>query len=124
MSKCESKVDFDSIFSFQDNRLCLTIDFEIRFAKGTLSINEIKFENSISIYPTITNGNVFIRSLNNNTISEINVFNSIGQIIMQNIKPDISGITEINLNKNSSIYYIQVITNRGVIVRKIVINKN
>ena len=76
---------------------------------------------SVNIYPIPANDNLNISSLNK--ISEIKVINTIGQTISDQKVANISSFNLNTSNFKAGIYFVQIVTEKGTVCKKITIEK-
>ncbi|KGL62829.1 glycoside hydrolase, GH74 family [Polaribacter sp. Hel1_85] len=97
--------------------------FSGMFTAESLSVDKNIFtSSSIKVFPTISNGEVFITSLNNIEKTELNVFNITGQNVYSKTLNISSEKTVINLtNLKSGIYFIKIGKEDSKISHKIII---
>ena len=98
-------------FNCTDKFWLILDDFGIT-GEGTASINEVNNTN-ISLYPNPTDGKLYI---NAEGIQEINVIDVNGRTVMN--KRNTTTVDMTNLSQG--VYFVQVITNNGVSVQKVV----
>lgn len=72
----------------------------------TTSIKDLTTENFVSIYPNPSNGSF---TLNSDKVSNIKIFNSIGQLTLT--KENVSGLTELSINESGT--YLIVVQERN-----------
>ena len=96
--------------------------FTSQFTAAPLSVLESQLaSNLISIFPTISNGQITIASKNNLGDADMNVFNISGQKVYTS-KINISNSrNEINLNLNSGIYFVNISVGNITETKKIII---
>ena len=91
-------------------------------ASLTVGTNEIKREQTISIYPNPNNG-LFSVNLSNTGNSQIEIFDSANRLIYN--KKRVTGIHEIDLKNGAGMYFLKVIDgNNNISTRKVLINSN
>ena len=96
-------------------KLNLNSDKEVGIVNSTTS-------QSIKIYPNPNDGQFMIETLDNNSLSTIKIFNSIGQVVFE--KDEINAPIFVNLKEQGSgVYLISVETSGGVVVEKVVLNR-
>jgi len=83
-------------------------------------IHENSLESQISIYPNPNHG-TFTLQINNSQFqnSKMKIFNALGEVVYSINSHD--PLTVINLSVNPGIYHLQVITDKGTVNRKIII---
>jgi aminopeptidase N len=84
----------------------------------TLGINEAELSKSLQIFPNPTTNDIFIIKPDNLEISEIRIFNSLGQLLYKNdwaSKIDISGFS-------TGLLFVQFQTNKGLIYKSVLKN--
>ena len=106
-------------FALGNDSLIGTGMFLSKLGENQLRITNIIDENEFSIYPNPSNGEFFLKVPENSR--EIIIRNILGQKIKQY---HIKFQEKINLEINSQgIFFIQLITNKGIITKKIIINR-
>ncbi|HFS66986.1 MAG TPA: T9SS type A sorting domain-containing protein [Flavobacteriia bacterium] len=84
---------------------------------ATLAVKPFTLQEKIALYPNPTNGILQIENANQFAIKSISIFNEIGQKVMHVNIP----ISTISLAKfNSGIYTVKLMTDKGLIVKKII----
>ena len=96
--------------------------FTSQFTAAPLSVLESQLEtNLISIFPTISNGQITVASKNNLGDADMNIYNISGQKVYTS-KINISNSrNEINLNLNSGIYFVNISVGNVTETKKIII---
>jgi hypothetical protein len=97
--------------------------FSGQFTAESLSVDKNVFTASeIKVFPTVSNGEVFITSLNNIEKTELSVFNITGQSVYTETLNISSEKTVVNLtNLNSGIYFIKIGKEDKKVSHKIII---
>ena len=100
-------------------KLNLNSDIEVEIEPNVGIVN-ITSSQSIKIYPNPNDGQFMIEPLDNNSLSTVKIFNSIGRIVFE--KDEINASTLVNLKEQGSgVYLISVETSSGVVVEKVVL---
>jgi len=99
--------------------------FSLRFSNGTLGINDNQTNNGISITHSQNNAMINIKNQSlNSTINSVMLFNTIGQVIstwnIENGNQDNFGLQVSNIA--SGTYIVKVMTDKGAIAKKIIVN--
>jgi hypothetical protein len=96
--------------------------FTSQFTSAPLSVVESQLEsNLITIFPTISSGQITVTSKNNLGEADMNIYNISGQNVYSS-KINISNSrSEINLNLNSGIYLVNISVNNITETKKIII---
>ena len=84
----------------------------------TLGINDAELSKNLQIFPNPTTNDIFIIKPDNLEISEIRIFNSLGQLLYKNdwaSKIDISGFS-------TGLLFVQFQTNKGLIYKSVLKN--
>ncbi len=82
---------------------CANIE-EVEY-RCTLDVKEITHENSFRVYPNPAGDEIFIESVNNTDITEVVIYNSLGQKIITKV----NALNSINISKlQSGLYIIEV----------------
>jgi len=84
-----------------------------------IAVNEISFENYVSIYPNPTNGEFTVYGLRSTV--ELSVYNVYGEKVYSQIVNSKSNI--VYLDVTSGIYFMKIISDKKIVNKKIVINK-
>ncbi|MBK9722294.1 MAG: serine hydrolase [Saprospiraceae bacterium] len=80
---------------------------------ATSTKNDIFLNNSVEIFPNPVNNTLQLNTFNNNIISNILIYNTIGQL---NYNKPFMGVIDLTGFK-SGLYYIQLMTDRGIIIK-------
>lgn len=91
--------------------------FYMKTVFSTLGINEVKGGTDVKIYPNPVLRELNFRKSNGSVIQKINIVNVNGQIL-KTLSGDIESIDLSNLK--SGLYFINIITNKGIEVHKII----
>lgn len=102
----------DGYFEFDNDTVSSAV-----YCPDVNAINENKIYNTFNYYPNPTTG-IFTLNVPSET-KEINIFNSLGQIVQRKI---VNGQTNIDFTlKNSGIYFIQINTDRQTTTKKLIV---
>lgn len=91
--------------------------FYMKTVFSTLGINEVKGGTDVKIYPNPVLRELNFRKSNGSVIQKINIVNVNGQIL-KTLSGDIESIDLSNLK--SGLYFINILTNKGIEVHKII----
>ena len=83
----------------------------------TLSSTNFEHDNSISIYPNPTKGNVNINC--NNTIKSVQLYDVQGRLLQTNLVNENQTVIDIS-NQSTGIYFLKITSEKGIGVQKIV----
>ena len=87
-----------------------------------VGINSINSNDDISIYPNPANTSFFVK-INNNTTTHLEIIDLNGRLIHEENIPQGISLSEINTSKFSNgIYFVRLINDKNVVVRKLAIN--
>lgn len=100
-----------------NNATGCTTQTEVEIACAVLVTSRI-LEPEIKIYPNPAKTNIFISTSNNVVIKKTNIYNQLGQNILQ--KEDMSKKMDIS-KLGQGIYIIEIITDKNIVRRKIII---
>jgi hypothetical protein len=82
------------------------------YLSSPTGINEHAYADQINVYPTLTNGPVNIAT--NLSITDIKVYNALGQVVL------VTKDKSFNI-QNKGIYFVDIQTNQGSIIQKVVV---
>jgi len=85
-----------------------------------VSVESYYGENETSIYPNPSKNKLFLSSKNGVVINEVNIYNQLGQIVLH--EHIINGCVNISTLENG-IYFIELITDRILIRKKLIVEK-
>jgi sugar lactone lactonase YvrE len=97
----------------------------IRKVMAPLGIKNLTTSKNINVYPVPSNGKIYL-SLDGNGFSILNIFDELGrQIYVSNLDSNMQNqILNINLSDfNNGIYVLQIISNKGTISKKVILQK-
>jgi len=84
-----------------------------------LNVDDVTFQNSISLYPNPTNGTIFINNLGYETLTKAEIFDITGKNIMK--FNNFYNQKSININSfKTGLYFLKIYSNSGSIVKKII----
>lgn len=90
---------------------------------GSVGLNEVASNGNVKVYPNPNNGSFLIDALNN-TIEEVEIFNSIGALVWRyTSKEQIQTTLNINLNEPSGVYVINIKTQQGIARHRLLLTK-
>ncbi|HSH66454.1 MAG TPA: TIM-barrel domain-containing protein, partial [Bacteroidia bacterium] len=120
-----SATDKKGIVYVKTNPISLDKDFEVKFADVT-SVSDIKDKDAVTLYPNPTSGKFYVDGLNTNSFTDIRAYNIIGEEVICNKSDGNGGAgTALELpNQPSGVYFIHIHTNDGVIIKKIIVDRN
>ena len=119
-----SPTDKKGVVYVKTNPMPLDKDFEVRF--GSVTGIHTSAEDLISIYPNPTAGHVYIQGLDQLDEVQISVYNIMGQQVMtKQALEKANSETILKLTEQTpGIYFIHFQTSEGLIVKKVVLEKN
>ena len=89
------------------------------------SIKESEFHSAFSVLPNpITNGELFLKSENGKQVKNIEIINSLGQVVLHESSGEMNGIDAKRIdvsNLSKGIYYLTARTSDGACTKKIII---
>ncbi len=98
--------------------------FEVKLIYSTTAIETISAENvNVDIFPIPGNGEFNIVTDVNNPVQNIRIFNTTGAAINFTHTNQKNGKTVCRLNESSGIYFVHIQTEKGMVVRKIILEK-
>jgi hypothetical protein len=90
---------------------------------GSVGTNELSISNKVQIYPNPNNGSFAIDVLNSN-IEQVDIFNSIGQLIWSHTSNETKqSVLEVRLKTTPGIYTVSVKTASGVVNQKLILTQ-
>ena len=90
---------------------------------GSVGTNELSISNKVQIYPNPNNGSFAIDVLNSN-IEQVDIFNSIGQLIWSYTSNETKqSVLEVRLKTTPGIYTVSVKTESGVVNQKLILTQ-
>jgi hypothetical protein len=90
---------------------------------GSVGTNELSVSNKVQIYPNPNNGSFAIDVLNSN-IEQVDIFNSIGQLIWSYTSNETKqSVLEVRLKTTPGIYTVSVKTESGVVNQKLILTQ-
>ncbi len=90
---------------------------------GSVGTNELSISNKVQIYPNPNNGSFAINVLNSN-IEQVDIFNSIGQLIWSYTSNETKqSVLEVRLKTTPGIYTVSVKTESGVVNQKLILTQ-
>ena len=96
--------------------------FTSQFTAEPLSVLESQLEtNLISIFPTVSNGQITVASKNNLGDADMNIYNINGQKVYTSKINMSNSRNDINLNLNSGIYFVNISVGNVIETKKIII---
>lgn len=97
---------------------------ELSFIKGgTSSVNDIKWENHAICYYNPSSQTVNVKVQGDIIINNIEIYNTLGQKIIESYKTHMQNEVELNINNSikEGIYIVRISTNKGNYTKKILI---
>jgi hypothetical protein len=90
---------------------------------GSVGTNELSISNKVQIYPNPNNGSFAIDVLNS-SIEQVDIFNSIGELIWSYTSNETKqSILEVSLKTTPGIYMVSVKTESGVVNQKLILTQ-
>jgi len=90
---------------------------------GSVGTNELSISNKVQIYPNPNNGSFAIDVLNSN-IEQVDIFNSIGELIWSYTPNETKqSVLEVRLKTTPGIYTVSVKTESGVVNQKLILTQ-
>ncbi len=97
--------------------------FELRLEDLISSIPNLTDDDSIEVHPNPTNGAIVVTSKKSSPIATIKIYDVLGSLVASYIYDTPITSTNINLPKDSSIFFVNVETRDGaIVVRKVILN--
>jgi len=117
-SVCDYLASPNASISIYDNTAGCNSQAEVDSACATVSLENVNIRNQISIFPNPTNNEIFISSDNRIVINEVNIYNRLEQMVLQETKNnaviDVSNLPE-------GLYIVELISDNYVIRRKLLV---
>jgi hypothetical protein len=86
----------------------------------TLSLKDQQITESLTVYPNPFTDRIQINLQPTETITSIQLFNALGQVVFENFAPQINN-REISINTSASgLYFLKVVTENSTFVRKLI----
>ena len=96
-----------------------TQDWIVTVTSSTTQIDDINYNENYRIYPNPANE---IFTVDGQDIQSIKITNEIGQVIFSKEYVDNNNQINININQSNGIYFVRILANKKLIIKKIVIN--
>jgi hypothetical protein len=111
-------------YSFSDNNGCTNTATQIIYVFATTGISSADLTSGMALYPNPTDGNFTLEiGLAKDETVNVELTNSLGQLILQENHSFVSGNNRLSLNLNDvakGIYFVQVKTSSNVHIQRIV----